>query len=177
MIRTLRKFVPLAWMLMFLACAGGTTSEQGLALLKAIDLGDPSSVEQLLNDGIDPNAFPLPEGHLLSGAFPLHLGITKGESEIVKTLLNHGAKIDLKAKNPDEGTPLHWAVFFLQKEIVSILLEEGAPVNSLDAHGGTSVDTAYYIREINKGKMIKSVIIDDILLLLFFNGGLSSEDL
>ena len=174
---TLRKLIPLFGALLLLACTNSTTSDEGMALLKAIDIGDSSKVEQLLNDGIDPDVYPLPPGQLLSGAFSLHLAIAKEEPEILKTLLAHGAKIDLKTGNQDEATPLHWAVFFLQKEIVSILLTEGAPVNSLDAHGGTPVDTAYYIRQVNKDDTIKSVIIDDILLLLFFNGGLSAEDL
>ena len=174
---TLRKLIPLFGLLLLLACTNSTTSNQGMALLEAIDNGDSSKVEQLLTDEIDPDVYPLPPGQLLSGAFPLHLAVAKGEPEIVKTLLTHGAKIDLKAGNQDEATPLHWAVFFLQKEIVSILLAEGAPVNSLDAHGGTPVDTAYYIRKVNKDEIIQSVIIEDILLLLLFNGGLAAEDL
>lgn len=172
-----KKLIPLFGVLMILACSNSTSSEQGMGLLRAVDIGDPSKVEQLLKDGINPNTHALPPGQLLSGGFPLHLAIAKEETEIVKILLAHGAKIDLKAGNQDEATPLHWAVFFLQKEIVSILLEKGAPVNILDAHGGTPVDTAYYIQEIHKDDTIKSIIIQDIIFLLLFNGGLSAEDL
>ena len=172
-----KKLIPLFGILMLLACTNSTSTDQGMALLKAIDVGDSSKVEQLLTDDINPDAHALPPGQLLSGAFPLHLAIAKEETEIVKILLDHGAKIDLKAGNQDEATPLHWAVFFLQKEIVSILLEKGAPVNILDAHGGTPVDTAHYIQEVHKDDTLKSVIIQDIIFLLLFNGGLPAKDL
>ena len=60
-------------------------------------------------------------------------------------LLNHGAQIDGKAKNKDEATPLHWAAFFGQKDMVSLLINAGAPINILDSNHATPLDAAVYV--------------------------------
>ena len=81
---TFKKLISLFGVLMILACSNSTSTEQGMGLLRAVDIGDSSKVEQLLKDGINPNTHALPPGQLLSGAFPLHLAIAKEETEIVK---------------------------------------------------------------------------------------------
>ena len=101
-------------MLLLVACG---EKSQTLDLLTAIDKEKSDVVQELLDSGIDPNKEPVPVDIPLEGAYPLHLAVVKGNKEIVKILLNNEADIDLKAKNNDQATPLHWAAFFGQKDM------------------------------------------------------------
>lgn len=54
------------------------------------------------------------------GMTPLHLATAVGAVEVVRVLLDHGA--DTSAKDPQyQATPLVWAQFFGQDELVSLL--------------------------------------------------------
>jgi len=58
---------------------------------------------------------------------PLHLAAREGNLEIVKLLIEHGAKIE--AKDFNNATPLFMAVTHKRKEVVKYLLEKGANIN------------------------------------------------
>ena len=118
--------------------------EVSIDLLTAIDEERNIVVQEILNLGIDPNKVPVPVGIPLEGAYPLHLAIVKGNKEVVNMLLDHGARIDLEAKNKDGATPLHWAAFFGQKEMIPLLIAWGAPINKLDNNHATPVDAAVF---------------------------------
>ena len=128
-------------MLLFVACK---EERQTSDLLTAIDKGQSDVVQELLDSGIDPNIDAGPVGTSLAGAYPLHLAVLKGNKEIVQILLDNGAKIDLRATNKDEATPLAWAAFFIQKDMVSLLIKSGAAINVLDDNHGTPVDAAAF---------------------------------
>ena len=127
----------LVGMLLFGACK---EENQSSDLLTAVDEGQSDVVQELLDSGIDPN-----KDASSDGAYPLHLASLKGNKEIVQTLLDNGAKIDLRATNKDKATPLAWAAFFGQKDVVSLLIEAGAPINVLDAIHGTPLDAATFV--------------------------------
>ena len=57
----------------------------------------------------------------------LHNALSKGHTEVVKYLIEHGADID--AKTQSLNTPLHLAARFGLHEIAKILLEKGAKIN------------------------------------------------
>ena len=118
-------------------CGGRLGEPLTLDLLTAIDKEKSDVVQELLDSGIDPNKDPVPVDIPLEGAYPLHLAVVKGNKEIVRILLNNEADIDLKAKNNDQATPLAWAAFFGQKDMVSLLIESGASINALDANHST----------------------------------------
>ena len=84
-----------------------------------------------MHAGTDPNKNPIPRGIPFEGAYPLHLAVLKGSSGITKILIDSGADIDIKAKNQDEAPPLHWAVFFIKDEMVTLLVELGSSINEL----------------------------------------------
>ncbi|MEM6820656.1 MAG: ankyrin repeat domain-containing protein [Verrucomicrobiota bacterium] len=47
--------------------------------------------------------------YLIGGGTPLHFAAWKGNFEVVKVLLRHGAPLDVQANKPPEGVPLGWA--------------------------------------------------------------------
>ena len=75
---------------------------------------------------------------------PLHLCIEKGASHAAKVLIKDGE--DLEAKDSFGQTPLHCACATKtnSKNIVKILLENGANVNSVGRHGFTPIFLAVF---------------------------------
>ncbi|MCL0044553.1 ankyrin repeat domain-containing protein [Dehalococcoidia bacterium] len=145
-------------------------------LLTAIDKENITIVKQHIDAGTNINDYPIPEGLPFEGAQPIHVAVLKDNAEIMKMLLENGAQIDLKAKDENEATPLHWAAFFAMKDMVSLLIESGAPINALDANGATPLDScllSWVISEDDKAKERLGEIID----LLRDNGGLNGSDL
>jgi len=149
-------------------------SGPGIDLLTAIDQENISVVQQHIDAGSDLNNYPIPEGLPFAGAHPIHLAVLKGNGEIIKLLLDNGAKIDLEADNKDKATPLHWAAFFNQKEMVSLLIEAGAPINALDATGGTPLDSAAFAKKLTRDSG-KLELLGDIIVMLKENGGSSAS--
>ena len=60
----------------------------------------------------------------------------------VELLLSGGANIDIKARNPDEATPLAWATYFGKLEMVEFLVARDANINVSDKNGYTPLDAA-----------------------------------
>ena len=52
------------------------------------------------------------------------------------------ANIDIKARNPDEATPLAWATYFGKLEMVEFLVARDANINVSDKNGYTPLDAA-----------------------------------
>lgn len=69
------------------------------------------------------------------GWTPLHLSAFFGSTECIPVLLNAGAKLNERSKNPMENMPLHAAAAGRNLEIVRALVERGALVNARQ-HGG-----------------------------------------
>ena len=148
-----------------------------LDLLAAIDKQKSDVVKQHMDSGTDPNTNPIPVGIPLEGAYPLHLAVTKGNKEVVQILLDNGARIDLKAQNRDEATPLAWAAFFGQKDMVLLLIGSGAPINVLDANLGTPVDAAAFAWRLSHDYEEKAKPLMEILTILKANGGKHADEL
>jgi len=95
-----------------------------IALALAAQHGHADVVRILLDAGEDPNRF-CPEG-FHSHATPLHNAISSGRDNVVKLLLERGARTDIK-DTIFEGTPLDWAVYCKRPEIADELRSRGAP--------------------------------------------------
>lgn len=67
---------------------------------------------------------------------------SKGNSDLIKLLLQKGANIDSRTNNDDGMTPLHIAVAFGQPESIKILLEKGADIEAQDKHHNTPLLSA-----------------------------------
>src|SRR5256714_4129050 len=98
-----------------------------IALALAAQHGHADVVRILLDAGEDPNRF-CPEG-FHSHATPLHNAISSGRDNVVKLLLDRGARTDIKDAI-FEGTPLDWAVYCKRPEIADELRSRGAPARS-----------------------------------------------
>jgi ankyrin repeat protein len=131
--------------------------QTGTPLHNAAEAGQKAVVEFLLSKGADVNAesqvdlsTPLHEvangsgnkeiAELLiakgakvnakrkrDGATPLHEAASRGNADIVKVLLSHGAVVDAKANGGQ--TPLYFAVVDGHRDIVELLIAKGADVN------------------------------------------------
>lgn len=76
------------------------------ALVLAAQLGHAEIVRLLLEAGEDPNRFNPPGGHTHST--PLHQAALAGHLDVVRTLVEHGARLDIR-DTLWHGTPLGWA--------------------------------------------------------------------
>ncbi|WKT54228.1 Ankyrin repeat [Fusarium oxysporum f. sp. vasinfectum] len=70
------------------------------------------------------------------GLTALHTASLSGDVDIVRVLLSHKPKLDLKAKK--SGTALHCAVIKGSMDVVMALIEAEVPVNELDVYGDTA---------------------------------------
>ncbi len=96
-----------------------------------------SDIEQLLKiNGIDINKKDT------SNLNPLMRAARKGDTEIVKLLLDKGADINAvgKAVDVDGQTPLLMAFDLGKNDMVTLLLDKGADVNVIDENGKTLLD-------------------------------------
>ncbi|KAG4439950.1 hypothetical protein IFR05_004576 [Cadophora sp. M221] len=91
----------------------------GSALRAAITWKREAIVKVLLQRGADPNE--MVGG---SGMSALYLAASKGHVNIVETLLNHGANINLRSSW--SGTALNAAIHHRNKDVVVLLLDRGA---------------------------------------------------
>jgi ankyrin repeat protein len=103
-----------------LSHASGDDRHRALAL--AAQLGHPAIVSLLLDASEDPNRYNPPGTHAHS--MPLHQAIAAGHLDVVKILVERGARLDVKDKI-HEGTPLGWAKYCGQPEIEAYLLQKG----------------------------------------------------
>jgi ankyrin repeat protein len=89
-----------------------------------------------------------------SGANPLTYACMKNKPEIVKYLVDIGAKLDVH--NEEDGyTPLHYAIWNNYFEIVKYLVDNGANVNVIEGEGETPLDLAC---KINIFKLVKYLV-------------------
>lgn len=85
----------------------------------------------------------IPSGFEWAGASPLHLATVVGNTAIVQLLLDHGANIELKARDGHGGTALQWAAFWGKSEMATFLIDAGSDVNSIDNNGCTPLCATY----------------------------------
>jgi hypothetical protein len=93
------------------------------ALALAAQLGHGEVVRVLLDAGGDPNRFNPPGTH--SHSPPIHQAVAAGHLDVVKLLVERGARLDIK-DTIYQGTPLGWAQYCNQPHIAAFLREQGA---------------------------------------------------
>ena len=95
-----------------------TSEDRHLALTVAADLRRFEIVKLLLEAGVDPNRYNPVGGH--SHTTPLHQAAGRGYDNIVRLLLEHGARLDTKDLLWN-GTPADWARHGDRKELEAYL--------------------------------------------------------
>ncbi len=80
-------------------------------------------------------------------ATPLHFAASYGQREMVRYLLDKGAKAT--ALNKDGQTPLHLAVATGNMEIIEMLMAQGADLNGKDFQGNTPLHFATFRNDVN----------------------------
>jgi ankyrin repeat protein len=93
------------------------------ALALAAQLGHASIVRRLLDAGEDPDRYNPAAAH--AHATPLHQAVWGGHLEVVRLLVERGARLDL-ADTLHQGTPLGWAIYGKRDEIAAYLRGRGA---------------------------------------------------
>ena len=92
--------------------------------------------------GTEPDETFIPPEYPFVGASALHLAVLKDDEEIVNTLLDNGASIDIRARESFRRTPLDWAAFWGLRDMVVLLVEKGADINSVTVLQSTPLDAA-----------------------------------
>jgi len=109
-------------------------SAKPLALSVACAQGNAETIRLLLESGADP------EGHLTAGeSGPLMEIAFGGDIQKATLLLDHGADINIRTNG---NTPLVWAISKGHTDLVKLLIERGADVNSPDENRRYPLTTA-----------------------------------
>jgi ankyrin repeat protein len=88
----------------------------------AAQLGHIEILQMLLDAGEDPNRYNPKGNH--GHSTPLHQAVWSGHDAVVRLLVEHGARLDIK-DTIYEGTPLGWAEYGGRKEIAEYLRTKG----------------------------------------------------
>jgi len=104
------------------------------ALSRAIERGDVDEVKRRLGR----RAQRINDRRPATGSTPLGDAAFRGNLEIVKLLLDRGAKVN--ATNRDGNTPLLLSAFMCRTDVVKYLLENGASPSKKNGRGETPVD-------------------------------------
>ena len=76
------------------------------------------------------------------GWTPLHLASHFGQKEVAAYLLQKGADVESRSRNPLANTPLHAAVAGMQRTCVALLLQNGADPAAIYGNGLTALHVA-----------------------------------
>ncbi|HKP28437.1 MAG TPA: ankyrin repeat domain-containing protein [Gemmatimonadales bacterium] len=101
---------------------GSSAEVRHSALALAAQHGQTDVVRILLDAGEDPSRYN-PEGHH-SHSTPLHQAVWAGHLDLVRLLVERGARLDLR-DTVYEGTPLGWAEFGKKQQIAEYLKSVG----------------------------------------------------
>ena len=129
MMRRLTKCLGIVALLCLVGACRRNPPADAEMLFHAADEGDLSTVQSLVERGVDVNA----SGEL--GLTALHAAAIMGRKEVVEFLLAKGANIN--ATDEYGATPLCWAIGGDQYEVVRLLMEQGADVNTATVEGET----------------------------------------
>lgn len=137
------------WGMLFLAGAAGASAQD--PLLEAIRQADAPAVSSLLSEGADPNAA---QGDGLSA---LHIAAEEGYVEIVRVLLDAGARVDARTLLSDY-TPLHLASQNARADVVRALVEGEADVAA--SSGTTGATPLHLAARALKGEEVVRILLE-----------------
>ena len=111
-------------------------------LITACGLGDVAIVRLFLEKKININSNGMKSFHqdVSKAASALHMACSEGHEDIVRVLLEHGAKVQLEVESIDvqkfySQTPLQIAAHAGHLSIVQLLINAGATIDHFNSHG------------------------------------------
>jgi len=107
------------------------------ALTVASMMGHVDTVAYLLTQDIDIN-----NKRSAEEGTALHEASIMGHVEVAELLLKHGA--DVSSQDHQGFSPLHWAAWHQQQDVMDILIQHDAPLEILNGYGGTVLDSTVY---------------------------------
>lgn len=117
-----------------IGCSRGSSQQIGFPeIVLAVMNGE--NVAPMLQDGVDPNVTAIDHTTALWHA------ARKGQTNNVLALIDAGAKLNIQSKH-NSMTPLMAAVYTGHKDIVEILLNNGADLNLLNSDEKSALDIA-----------------------------------
>jgi len=120
-------------------------------IFSAVEDGNISKLQSLISAGADVKA------RTKWDETPLHIAADRGNVEIAKVLLEHGADINVR-NNKRGDTPLHRAVAKGNVEMVKFLLKQGADVHARNRYDDPPIQIAIEDEERN-AEMIQFLLI------------------
>jgi hypothetical protein len=146
-------------------------------LLDAAQSGDTALFKSEMAKGFDGNRLNVLDGKL--SVTPLHAAAMKGNTEMIRMLLDAGVKVDLKLDDSDPrragATPLGFAVTMSQSQAVDLLLRRGADPNAKwgrpSAYGTQRNDYDTWEMAIMNGQL------DIIASLMKYNSKLTDKEM
>lgn len=129
----MKRFVALALCCMFALHPATLLAEPITADAKASDI---RNLEAALAKGQSPDEIVDKAGSRL-----IDVAIVGDRPDIVRFLLDHGANFNAGA-NAGRQSPLHMAAFMGETDVILLLLDKGAPINSLNSQGATPLGLA-----------------------------------
>jgi ankyrin repeat protein len=103
--------------------AGASALDRHRALVLACQLGHLEVARLLLDAGEDPDRYNPKGNH--GHSTPLHQAVWSGHADVVRLLVEHGARLDIK-DTIYQGTPLGWAEYGGHAEIADYLRQRSA---------------------------------------------------
>lgn len=111
------------------------SAEGKTALTIAVSIGDINIIKELVNRGADINF------QNLEGVSILRLAVMGGKHDVVEFLLQNGADVN-NVSSVDGDTALHCAAEYDNANIVNLLLDNGAKINTTNKEGDTPLHRA-----------------------------------
>jgi len=135
----------------------GSSVSMHANLIDAAREGDVERFEELLQKKADPNVLYNEEAGLaLLHSLAADAGAMDGGEEIVKKLLQYGA--DPEIQDNQGFTPLHFAIFGNQDNVVSMLLQNGANPNIASDDFN---ETPLHIAAFNRSEDISKILLEN----------------
>lgn len=78
----------------------------------------------------------------------LHLASSRGNIDLVRLLLEHGANPNIR--DCVNNLPIHLAIISSHVQVVTLLLEAGTDINSLDLNGKSVLHLGIYFKKLIK---------------------------
>ena len=144
-------------------CPMNMTIQKGLTALHiAASTGQVDIIEILVRRGLDVN---IQDDR---GCTPLHLAASENQLESACTLIGLDGRRSMTVRADGLGTPLHQAAGKGHKDMVSLLLKEGCPIDVTDGKG---ISAAHFAAERGETDIIEMLAIHGLDVNLVDNDG------